>query len=116
MQDFVLDDRIWFEQDGIIYVDQVSAIRYEYDRQKPITWSVSVGDDAGPRSVRAGHQSPSRCVCARFGCGRRGLAVLVKVPEHIQEQIDAAKDIEATRCSWRSDLKYPVDAMGIVWT
>jgi hypothetical protein len=49
MQDFVLDDRIWFEQDGIIYVDQVSAIRYEYDRQKPITWSVSVGDESRDR-------------------------------------------------------------------
>ena len=34
-----------FEQDGIIYVDQVSAIKYEYDRQKPITYTVSVGDD-----------------------------------------------------------------------
>jgi hypothetical protein len=33
LQDFNLDDRIWFEQDGIIYVDQVSAIKYEYDRQ-----------------------------------------------------------------------------------
>ena len=49
MQDFVLDDRIWFEQDGIIYVDQVSAIRYEYDRQTPITWSVSVGDESKDR-------------------------------------------------------------------
>lgn len=49
MQDFVLDDRIWFEQDGVIYVDQVSAIRYEYDRQTPITWSVSVGDESKDR-------------------------------------------------------------------
>jgi hypothetical protein len=49
LQDFNLDDRIWFEQDGIIYVDQVSAIKYEYDRTKPITWSMSVGDDAKDR-------------------------------------------------------------------
>ena len=43
--DIMLDDRVGFEQDGILYVDQVSAIKYEYDRSKPITWSVSVGDD-----------------------------------------------------------------------
>lgn len=43
--DILLDDRVGFEQDGITYVDQVSAIRYEYDRSKPILWSVSVGDD-----------------------------------------------------------------------
>lgn len=49
LQDFVLDDRVWFEQDGIIYVDQVSAIKYEYDRQTPVTWSVSVGDDSKDR-------------------------------------------------------------------
>jgi hypothetical protein len=44
--DILLDDRVMFEQDGIKYVDQVSAIKYEYDRQKPITYTVSVGDDA----------------------------------------------------------------------
>jgi hypothetical protein len=43
--DVLLDDRVGFEQDGIIYVDQVHAIKYEYDRQKPITFTVSVGDD-----------------------------------------------------------------------
>jgi hypothetical protein len=42
--DILLDDRVGFEQDGILYVDQVSAIKYEYDRTKPITYSVSVGD------------------------------------------------------------------------
>jgi hypothetical protein len=49
--DILLDDRVGFEQDGILYVDQVSAIKYEYDRQKPITYTVSVGDtskDADP--------------------------------------------------------------------
>jgi hypothetical protein len=45
-RDIILDDRVGFEQDGILYVDQVSAIKYEYDRQKPVTFSVSVGDDS----------------------------------------------------------------------
>lgn len=43
--DYGLDDRVMFEQDGIFYVDQVSAIRYEYDRNTPITYRLSVGDD-----------------------------------------------------------------------
>jgi hypothetical protein len=43
--DIMLDDRVGFEQDGITYVDQIHAIKYEYDRQKPITFTVSVGDD-----------------------------------------------------------------------
>lgn len=44
-EDILLGDRVGFEQDGILYVDQVFAIRYEYDRSRPITYSVSVGDD-----------------------------------------------------------------------
>ena len=44
--DFFLYDRVGFEQDGILYVDQVSAIKYEYDRRTPITYTVSVGDTA----------------------------------------------------------------------
>lgn len=44
-EDILLGDRVGFEQDGILYVDQISAIKYEYDRKKPITYSVSVGDD-----------------------------------------------------------------------
>jgi hypothetical protein len=44
-EDIVLGDRVGFEQDGILYVDQVFAIRYEYDRSRPVTYSVSVGDD-----------------------------------------------------------------------
>jgi hypothetical protein len=47
--DILLDDRVGFEQDGILYVDQVSAIKYEYDRQKPITYTVSVGDESRDR-------------------------------------------------------------------
>lgn len=45
-RDILLDDRVGFEVDGILYVDQVSAIKYEYDRTKPITYTVSVGDDS----------------------------------------------------------------------
>jgi hypothetical protein len=44
--DFKLDDRVGFEVDGILYVDQVGAIRYSYDRKKPISWDISVGDDS----------------------------------------------------------------------
>ena len=44
--DIKLYDRVGFEQDDILYVDQVSAIKYEYDRRKPITYGVSVGDDS----------------------------------------------------------------------
>lgn len=43
--DILLDDRVGFEQDGITYVDQVHAIKYEYDRHKPISFTCSVGDD-----------------------------------------------------------------------
>jgi hypothetical protein len=43
--DIMLDDRVGFEQDGIIYVDRAHAIKYEYDRKKPITFTVSIGDD-----------------------------------------------------------------------
>jgi hypothetical protein len=44
--DILLDDRVFFEQDGILYVDQLSALRYDYDRRKPTTWTASVGDEA----------------------------------------------------------------------
>lgn len=47
--DILLDDRVGFEQDGIIYVDQMTAIKYEYDRSKPITYTVSVGDGSKDR-------------------------------------------------------------------
>jgi len=43
--DILLGDRVGFEQDGILYVDQVFAISYQYDRSHPVTYSVSVGDD-----------------------------------------------------------------------
>lgn len=44
--DIMLDDRVGFEQDNIIYVDRAHAIKYTYDRSKPITFTVSVGDDS----------------------------------------------------------------------
>lgn len=61
-RDILLDDRVGFEVDGILYVDQVAAIRYEYDRGKPITYTVSIGDDTrhddpiaqGFRAIQAG--------------------------------------------------------------
>jgi hypothetical protein len=47
--DILLDDRVGFEQDGILYADRMSAVRYEYDRHMPITYTVSVGDDSKER-------------------------------------------------------------------
>jgi hypothetical protein len=43
--DFNLADRLMFEIDGIFYVDQASAIRYQYDRNTPVTYELSVGDN-----------------------------------------------------------------------
>ena len=43
--DYGLDKRVMFEIDGIFYTDRVSAIKYEYDRDKPVTYGLSVGDD-----------------------------------------------------------------------
>jgi hypothetical protein len=56
--DYGLGDRLGFEQDRIVYADQASAIKYEYDRRKPITSSLSIGhdsrdDDALTQGVRA---------------------------------------------------------------
>lgn len=44
--DYRLDERVMFEIDGIYYTDRVSAIKYSYDRQKPVTYELSVGDDS----------------------------------------------------------------------
>ena len=44
--DIKLYDRVGFEQDGILYADNVHAIKYEYDRNTPITYGVLVGDTA----------------------------------------------------------------------
>jgi hypothetical protein len=43
--DFNVGDRVGFEQNGIIYVDNVVGIKREWDWQKPITVSVSIGED-----------------------------------------------------------------------
>jgi hypothetical protein len=43
--DFALGDRVGFEQDGIIFVDQMTAVKWQYDRQAAQFLIVSVGDD-----------------------------------------------------------------------
>jgi hypothetical protein len=45
LYDIMLDQRIGWEIDQIIYVDQVSRIGYSYDRGTPITYELSIGDD-----------------------------------------------------------------------
>ena len=45
LYDIMLDQRIGWEIDNIIYVDQVSRIGYNYDRDTPITYELSIGDD-----------------------------------------------------------------------
>lgn len=44
--DFDLGHRVIFEQDDVFNTDQVAASRYGYDRNTPITWSFSIGDDS----------------------------------------------------------------------
>lgn len=43
--DFALGDRVGFEQDGIIFVDQLAAVKWQYDRHTPNFLMISVGDD-----------------------------------------------------------------------
>lgn len=43
--DFQLGDRVGFEMDGVVYVDQLAAIKWDYSRSAPIFMYVSVGDD-----------------------------------------------------------------------
>lgn len=43
--DFALGDRVGFEMDGIIFVDQLAAVKWQYDRQSPNFLIISVGDD-----------------------------------------------------------------------
>ncbi|CAN5208201.1 hypothetical protein BH11ACT6_BH11ACT6_03670 [soil metagenome] len=60
--DFDLGHRVMFEQDYVFHVDQVAAARYEYDRNTPVSWSFSIGDDTkdddpflqGIRALQAG--------------------------------------------------------------
>lgn len=43
--DVRLGQRAGFEMNGIIYVDQITAVKRTYDRKTPVTVSMSVGDD-----------------------------------------------------------------------
>jgi hypothetical protein len=43
--DFTLGDRVGFEMDGIIFVDQMAAVKWQYDRTSPSFLVISVGDD-----------------------------------------------------------------------
>lgn len=43
--DFFLGDRVGFEEEVVIYVDQVTSIKYEWDRQKAMTVTVTIGED-----------------------------------------------------------------------
>lgn len=52
--DFQLGDRVGFEMDGVIYVDQLTAIRFQYDRKTPRYLEISIGDDRDKRDPIAG--------------------------------------------------------------
>lgn len=43
--DVRLGERTGWEMDGIIYVDQITAIRRTWDRQSPVLCQLSIGDD-----------------------------------------------------------------------
>ena len=43
--DVRLGERAGFERDGVIYVDQITAIKRTWDREKPVLCSLSIGDD-----------------------------------------------------------------------
>lgn len=43
--DFNVGDRVGFEQNGIIYVDNVMSIKRDWDWQKPVTVGVKIGED-----------------------------------------------------------------------
>lgn len=43
--DVRLGQQAGFEQDGIIFADQITAIKREWDRKKPLTISLAIGDD-----------------------------------------------------------------------
>jgi hypothetical protein len=43
--DVSLGERAGFEMDGIIYVDQITAVKRTYDRKTPLVVSMSIGDD-----------------------------------------------------------------------
>jgi hypothetical protein len=43
--DFQLGDRLGFEMDSVIFVDQFTSARYQYDRKMPVFLEISIGDD-----------------------------------------------------------------------
>ena len=43
--DYYLGDRVGFEQDGVIYVDNVFGIKREWDWQRPLTVTCKIGDN-----------------------------------------------------------------------
>lgn len=43
--DFFLGDRLGFEEEVVIYVDQCTSIKYNWDRQSPMTVTLTIGDD-----------------------------------------------------------------------
>jgi hypothetical protein len=43
--DYVLGDQLGFEMDSVIYVDQLAAVKFKYDRTAPIFLNISIGDD-----------------------------------------------------------------------
>jgi hypothetical protein len=43
--DYVLGDQLGFEMDSVIYVDQLAAVKFKYDRKQPVFLSISIGDD-----------------------------------------------------------------------
>src|SRR5699024_11128612 len=51
--DFDLGDRALFEIDGVLYSDQLTAIKLHYDADTPKTFDLSVGDDTESESPLA---------------------------------------------------------------
>jgi hypothetical protein len=45
--DYTLGDRVGFEKQGVIYVDNVFGIKREWDWNKPMTVSMTIGQDKG---------------------------------------------------------------------
>lgn len=43
--DVRLGQRAGFEMNGVIYVDQITAVKRQYDRKTPVAVSMSIGDD-----------------------------------------------------------------------
>jgi hypothetical protein len=43
--DYQLGDMLGFEMDSVIYVDQLAAVKFKYDRKQAIYLMISIGDD-----------------------------------------------------------------------